>query len=69
MTNYENLLNLPMNFNGNELNGDLNNSNIPPQQHEAVKMSQRDFSEVSWIQKSVKPQQQQKCLRSKSTCL
>ncbi|KNC29042.1 hypothetical protein FF38_01396 [Lucilia cuprina] len=35
-----------MNFNGNELNGDLNNSNLPTQ-HDAVKMSQRDFSELA----------------------
>ncbi|XP_073830293.1 tetratricopeptide repeat protein 28 [Musca autumnalis] len=42
MTNYENLLNLPLNFNGNELNADLANSSAT---HDAVKMSQRDFSE------------------------
>lgn len=44
MTNYENLLNLPLNFNGNELNADLANHSAT---HDAVKMSQRDFSEVS----------------------
>ncbi|XP_013103199.2 tetratricopeptide repeat protein 28 [Stomoxys calcitrans] len=42
MTNYENLLNLPLNFNGNELNAELANANVT---HDAVKMSQRDFSE------------------------
>lgn len=47
MTNYENLLNLPMNFNGNELSGELNAAQLPTQ-HDAVKMSQRDFSEVSF---------------------
>lgn len=40
MTNYENLLNLPLNCNANENSGSLATQEI-------IKMSQRDFSEVS----------------------
>lgn len=40
MTNYENLLNLPLNCNANENSGGLATQEI-------IKMSQRDFSEVS----------------------
>lgn len=45
MTNYENLLNLPLNCNANENTGALATQEI-------LKMSQRDFSEVSKVKEN-----------------
>ncbi|EDW00195.1 GH12732 [Drosophila grimshawi] len=48
MTNYENLINLPLNFNANNhANNIENNGKIAIGEHILNKMSQRDFSEVS----------------------
>jgi len=48
MTNYENLINLPLNFNANNhANNNENNAKIAVAEQLLNKMSQRDFSEVS----------------------
>jgi len=48
MTNYENLINLPLNFNANNhANNNENNGKIAVAEQLLNKMSQRDFSEVS----------------------
>lgn len=48
MTNYENLINLPLNFNANNhANNNENNGKIAVGEQLLNKMSQRDFSEVS----------------------